>query len=241
MIISTHCRLVTPYGDLDPVSISHLIIRSRKVSRPRDWDVRAYYPGSRKWLLRQAWCRRHPLQSRFSHRWAETHLYTCSTYIIWVFDQSLRYGTARLVDPQHTLWAQDGVFADTTTADSTGVLARFLEDIMVITRDQELGLLHVDTEPFTFHASLPCLVHPLGCPRWAPCHQHGTPVRNSRESASSSEYQNEEQWAKDRTLMHTNSHTKLLTVLTIDLHTTPGIGIHALDDTHSPFLNPKAP
>ena len=40
--------------------------------------------------------------------------------------------------------------------DSTGVLARFLEDILVITRDQELGL-HVDMEPFTFHASLPCL------------------------------------------------------------------------------------
>ena len=55
------------------------------------------------------------------------------------------------------------------------------------------------------------------------------------------QHQDEEQWAKDRTLMHTNSHAKFLTVLTIYLHTTPDIGVHALDDTHSSFLDPKAP
>ena len=54
-------------------------------------------------------------------------------------------------------------------------------------------------------------------------------------------HQNEEQWAKDRTLMHTDSHTKLLTVLTIDPHMTPGLGVHALDDLHSPFHDPRAP
>ena len=39
------------------------------------WDClsTAYHPGSRKWLPIQAWCRRHPLQSRFGHRWARTH------------------------------------------------------------------------------------------------------------------------------------------------------------------------
>ena len=37
--------------------------------------------------------------------------------------------------------------------------------------------------------------------------------------------QNDEQWAKNRTLMHTNSHAKLLTVLTIDPRTTLGIGV----------------
>ena len=47
------------------------------------------------------------------------------------------------------------------------------------------------------------------------------------------QHQNEEQWVKDRALMHTNSHTKILTVLTID-HKTLGIGVHALDDTHAP-------
>ena len=33
-------------------------------------------------------------------------------------------------------------------------------------------------------------------------------------------HQNEEQWAKDISLMDTNSYGKMLTVLTIDLHTT---------------------
>ena len=37
------------------------------------------------------------------------------------------------------------------------ILARFLADIMAITRDQELDLLHVDAGPFTFNASLPHL------------------------------------------------------------------------------------
>ena len=93
--------------------------------------------------------------------------------IDWVFDQSLSHATACLVDPQHALWAQDGVAVNTTTADRTGVLARFVEDILVMTKDQELGLLHVDTEPFTFHATLPR--HELGdtlllgvCDWWAP-------------------------------------------------------------------------
>ena len=98
--------------------------------------------------------------------WARTHPYIRAD-IIWVFVQAFSYATARLVDPQHTLWAQYGVSADTTTAGSTGVLARFLEDTLVITKDQDLGLLQVDMEPFTFHANLPCLE--LGDS--APCHQ----------------------------------------------------------------------
>ena len=32
------------------------------------------------------------------------------------------------------------------------------------------------------------------------------------------QYQNKEQWAKGRTIMHPNSHIKLFTLLTIDLH-----------------------
>ena len=55
------------------------------------------------------------------------------------------------------------------------------------------------------------------------------------------QHQNGEQWAQDRTLMHTNSHAKLFIVLTIDPHMTLGIGVHALDDTHSPFLDPEDP
>ena len=43
--------------------------------------------------------------------------------------------------------------------------------------------------------------------------------------------------------MHTHSHAKLFTVLTIDPHTTPSdmVGVDALDDMHSPFIDTKAP
>ena len=69
--------------------------------------------------------------------------------------QLFNYATALLVDPQLLLRALDGVVADTSTADSAGVPAEFREDIMANIRDQELGLLHVDTEPLTSHAGLP--------------------------------------------------------------------------------------
>ena len=114
----------------------------------------AYNPGSRKWIPHQAWCRWHPLQSRFGHRWARTHPYTLGRYSLGL-RPALSYATACFVNQQLASWVQDGVSADTTPADIIGVLARFLEDIMVITRDQKLGLLRV--EPFTFHASLPRL------------------------------------------------------------------------------------
>ena len=56
-----------------------------------------------------------------------------------------------------------------------------------------------------------------------------------------SQYQDEEQCVQDRTLMHTRLHAKLLEVLIIDPHMTLGIGVHALDDTHSPFIDTEAP
>ena len=55
------------------------------------------------------------------------------------------------------------------------------------------------------------------------------------------QHQDEEQWAKDRALMHTNSHAKLITVSTIDLHTAPGIVVHTLDDMHSLFVHTQTP
>ena len=39
------------------------------------------------------------------------------------------------------------------------------------------------------------------------------------------QHQDEKQWAKDRALMHTNSHAKLLTALTTDSHRTSLLGI----------------
>ena len=79
---------------------------------------------------------------------------TLAANIVWVGHQLLSYATAPVVGPQYTLWALDE-FAYATTTASTGIFARFIEDIMAITRDQEPGLHHVDTELFTFHASLP--------------------------------------------------------------------------------------
>ena len=52
--------------------------------------------------------------------------------------------------------------------------------------------------------------------------------------------QDDEQWAKKRALMYTKPFIKLLSVLTIDSHMTPGIRVHLLDDMHSPFLDTKA-
>ena len=105
-----------------------------------------------------------------------------------------------------------GVSADTTRADSTAVLARFLEDTMAILRDQELGLLHVDMERFAFHDSLPCLklgdillsiVGDESCVisieklPWYTCVE---PTWRHLQ------HQNEEQWAKDRTLHKEQLH-----------------------------------
>ena len=39
--------------------------------------------------------------------------------------------------------------------------------------------------------------------------------------------------------MHTNPHAKLLTVLITDPHMAPGIVVHTLDDTHSPFVHTR--
>ena len=111
--------------------------------------------------------------------------------IFWVFDQSLGYATRRLVDPQHTLrGAQDGVSVD-----------RLLEDVMAITRDQELGL-HVDTEPFTFHTSLPRFQ--LGDTLLLSVRDEHQVISVELLWYTSTEltqkrfqHQNEEQWAKD--------------------------------------------
>ena len=107
------------------------------------------------------------------------------------------------------------------------------------TRNQELGPLHVDMELFTFHTCLPCLE--LGdtlllgvCDE----QQVGSEEKllwhtNAELMWKRLHHRDEEQWAKGRVLMHINSHTKLIIVLTIDLHMTLGIGVHDLNDTHS--------
>ena len=157
--------------------------------------------------------------------------YTWGRYSLEI-DQSLSYATARLLYPQHSLLAQDGVSAD-TTADNTGVLARFLEDIIAFTRDQELGLLHVVMEPLlsmpTFHA-VSLMIHfswvsVMSTGSSAERSSHGTPVPNSSESVSSTRLKS----------------SGLRTEPWWSPAPTPNIGEHALDDTHSPFVDPEAP
>ena len=72
--------------------------------------------------------------------------------IIWFSHQSISDAISPRVYPQLVVQAFDGVVANSTVADSTVVLARFIEYIDGNAGDQELGLLHIDTEPFTFHA-----------------------------------------------------------------------------------------
>ena len=107
--------------------------------------------------------------------------------------------------------------------------------------------LHVDMEPFTIHVSLPR--RKLGDTLLLGVHDEHQVISvdklpwypSAKLKRKRLQHKVEEQWAKDRTLMHTNSHAKLFTVLTIDPHPTPSIGVHALDDTRSPFLNHEAP
>ena len=123
---------------------------------------------------------------------------------------------------------------------------RFLEDILVITKDQEL--IHVDMEPLhsmpAFHALSLEIHSSLGCPWWAPGHQcQGAPMVCQELMQQSLQHQNEEQWAKDSTLMHTKilHQTHHCTDGTIDPHLTLGLGVLALGDPHSPIFHPKAP
>ena len=117
---------------------------------------------------------------------------------------------------------------------------------MANTRNQELGLLgllYVDMELFTFHTCLPCLE--LGdtlllgvCDEQQVVSEEKLPrYTNAELMWKRLQHQDDEQWAKGRVLMHINSHAKLTIVLNIDLHMTLGIGVHDLNDTHSPCEN----
>ena len=70
--------------------------------------------------------------------------------------QSISNATVPLVHSQLELWVLYGVVTKAATTDNTGVLAGFLEDIKANTGDQKIGVIHIDTEPFTFYNSRPC-------------------------------------------------------------------------------------
>jgi hypothetical protein len=51
------------------------------------------------------------------------------------------------------------------------------------------------------------------------------------------QHKDEEQWVQDRALKHAYSHLELLAVMTVNPQTTPGIAVHALDNTYTPVLD----
>ena len=136
------------------------------------------------------------------------------------------------MDPQHTLWAQDGISVDTTTAGSTGVFVRFLGGHPGHHQRPGTWSSLCWHGTFTFHASLPCLELEDTPILRGVSNEHQVirveelPWYTSAElTRQHLQHHREEQWANDGTLMHTNYHAKLLTVLTIDSHTTPGLGV----------------
>ena len=136
------------------------------------WST-ACHPDSRKWSPHQV-CAFHIHCYGWCRRWAETS-FTPGADVVPGGHQLMSGATAFLVDTQLALQTLAGVAADTLAAGSMGVFAWSLQDIKLNTGDHKLGLLHVDTEPFTFHASLPCLklgdTLLLGVLWWAPGYQ----------------------------------------------------------------------
>ena len=65
-----------------------------------------------------------------------------------------KWYTKPLLDPWHALCAS---WMELLLSPPQQTAQGYLPNFLANTRDQEFGILHVDTEPITFHASLPCL------------------------------------------------------------------------------------
>ena len=149
------------------------------------------------------------------------------------------------MDPQYTLWALDGVLANTTTANSTGVLARFLEGILASTRDQEPVLFMLTQNPLPSMLASRALSMEIhfswGCPRWAPGHQcwEASKAHQDVTSAIAPPSPGQRVVGLEQSPDAQSYYGKHLIVLTIDPHTTSVIGVHALHDNHSLFLDLK--
>ena len=107
---------------------------------------------------------------------------------------------------------------------------------MASTRDQELGLLHIDMEAFTFHTFLPGVHDEHQAIRVERLPQHTSAELTQKRL----QCQDEEQWAKDWALMHTPTPNSSL-YWPLTYARLQELGVHALVDMHSPFLDPEAP
>ena len=125
--------------------------------------------------------------------------------------------TSRLVIPLQLLWTHRvqcehwmELLATLLQQAAPGYYTKFLVDIMANTRDQELGLLHVDTELGYALLLGVCDEHQVISIEKLPWPTRAELTRKLLQHPS------EEQWPNDRAMMH----AKLLDVLTIDSHTT---------------------
>ena len=137
------------------------------VSQPHQSTT--YHLGSREWPSYQTRFRRHPLQSECCN-WCPSLSITPGAGTVWVYIESR---TALLVDPQ--LCKLDGVAANTTTTDSTGVVSTFLDDIMVNISTRNSVFFMLTPSPLL---SIPAF-HALGLE----IHTSWAPAMSTRSSA----------------------------------------------------------
>ena len=144
--------------------------------------------------------------------------------IIWVSHQSTSDVASPLMVPQLALQALAGVVTVSIAANSTLSPILFMPALSLdihSSRVSVMSILVLETRSCEFCTDVPGELpwHTATEVAWK-CFQH----------------QDEEQRSKDRPLMQTHSNAKLVTVLTTDLHSTPGIGLHTMNDTHTSTL-----
>ena len=83
-------------------------------------------------------------------------LVTLRANLTWVSSKSTSDALTLFVHTQLAPWAFDGAVA------ACRIDTRVRGDIKVNAVDRELGIFHVNTKPFTFHGSPPCLDHYSG-------------------------------------------------------------------------------
>ena len=159
------------------------------------------------------------------HRWTEPCHYTWCRHSL-VGHQLIKDAAASLVDSELAQRALGGVVANTSTTNSAGVLARYLEDMKANIGDWELGLFHVGREFFTFHTSLRHIELGDALLLGVRVEHQVISIKklsrhNSRKGASSTRVKN----SRLRTVPRCTSQTFHCTDHWP--HTNPGVGVHA--------------
>ena len=123
--------------------------------------------------------------------------------------------------PASALQALECINFNTAPTDSTWKCTRITMSVKTRSSDHELSLLHVDSQPLALHALLSglqlwqTLFQRLSCNcKVISIQEH--PWHTCAELVwRRFQYQDEEEGTEDRSLMYTNSYTKLLAILPI--------------------------